>query len=660
MFMSNKILIVEDEFVVANDLRLILVNAGYQVTGIAISAERAEELLKKDTPDIVLLDIRLEGRKTGIDLARKLRADNIAFVYLSAHSTQRILEEAKTTEPYGFLVKPFRVKDLLVTLDIAWYRYRQGLESRLQQKEVLQTRLTKLTHEMTDGKESLLKIAQIIQPFIPFDVIMVGIRPLDDQQFNDIGYSRVGFNEYRFIGEKELMAMAGLKSGTLLSMTEDLAGDNRPVIRKGLTQEKAGVLSLQKIVFDCFKLEICLECPLSLSDGQSIRYSFYSRQPEVYTHNHVALLTFLEKCLTDVTEKMLRGRTNLVNADVNSSLMESQQNELTNYLEFKDIIGKSPLLLTALDLVVQVAPFNTSVLILGETGTGKEKVAHSIHLLSPRKSGPFVKVNCAAIPIALVESELFGHEKGAFTGAIEKRKGKFELANGGTIFLDEVGELPLEIQVKLLRVLQEREVESVGGSSARKVNVRIVAATNRNLEREVSNGRFRLDLYYRLCVFPITLPPLRERKSDIPALALFFANKFCNEFNKPFMGIAESMIREMEDYDWPGNIRELENILEQAVILNDGKTAIALKRSLRVVEPEVRTKVNVGTLADVKQLQRETEKDYIISILKRALGRIRGENGAAELLQLKPTTLESKIAKLGILKEDYMDSSGTS
>ncbi len=657
--MGNKILIVEDEFVVANDLRLILMNAGYRVNGIATSAEQADELLKKDKPDIVLLDIRLEGKKTGIDIARKLREDNIAFVYLSAHSNQKILEEAKATEPYGFLVKPFREKDLLVTLDIAWYRYRQGLDSRLEQRALVQSRLMKLMDEMTDRKESLLMISQVLQSFIPFDLIMVKLRPVDSQEFDEMGYSRIGFNEYEFIGEKELMIMTGLKGGRLPSVIEEPSGDKNPVVYKGLPPGKSGVLSLQKIVFDYFKLETCLELMLLLNDGQSIRYNFYSRQSEVYTQNHLALLTFLKKCLTDVTEKMCYGKSDLVNPRIQSGDTKSQDNEIpSTYPEFKDIIGKSPLLVAALDLVVQVAPYNTSVLILGETGTGKEKVAQSIHLLSPRKNGPFIKVNCAAIPVALVESELFGHEKGAFTGAIEKRKGKFEQADGGTIFLDEIGELPLEVQVKLLRVLQEREIECVGGSISRKVNVRIVAATNRNLEREVSNGRFRLDLYYRLCVFPITLPPLRDRKSDIPALALFFADKFCKEFNRPFVGIAQPMIREMEAYDWPGNIRELENVLEQSVILNDGMSAIALKRSLSLVEAELSGKVHIGTLADVKQVQRETEKEYIISILKKALGRIRGERGAAKLLNLKPTTLESKIAKLGILKEDYLDSSG--
>src|SRR5690606_6671542 len=206
---------------------------------------------------------------------------------------------------------------------------------------------------------------------------------------------------------------------------------------------------------------------------------------------------------------------------------KKKEGEASDRKAFKGIIGHHHLLLSALDLAAQVAPYNTSVLILGESGTGKEGVAQAIHLLSPRRKGPFVKVNCAAIPATLIESELFGHEKGAFTGAIERRKGKFELADGGTIFLDEIGELPPGMQVKLLRVLQEREIEYVGGSSPVKVNVRIVAATNRNMEKEVAERNFRLDLYYRLNVFPLSLPPLRERKTDIEALALFFGHKFC-------------------------------------------------------------------------------------------------------------------------------------
>jgi transcriptional regulator with PAS, ATPase and Fis domain len=261
-------------------------------------------------------------------------------------------------------------------------------------------------------------------------------------------------------------------------------------------------------------------------------------------------------------------------------------------------------------------------------------------------------VNCAAIPATLVESELFGHEKGAFTGAVEKRKGKFEQANGGTIFLDEIGELPLAIQVKLLRVLQEREIEYVGGSTPIKIDVRIVAATNRNLEHEVAQGNFRLDLYYRLNVFPITLPPLRERKTDIEALLLFFADKYSKAFHKTFNGIAPSMLEKMCAYNWPGNIRELENVVEQSVVLNDGRSPLQLMRKL-IPTSAFTSKENINNLQDVKDIQQETEREYIVSILRKTKGRIRGINGAAGLLNIKPTTLESKMVKLNINRHEF-------
>jgi len=357
----------------------------------------------------------------------------------------------------------------------------------------------------------------------------------------------------------------------------------------------------------------------------------------------------LKMCLTAIAEKMIGCVTPPMSQP---GSFNKKHSEAVHHPAFQDIIGNHPLLLAALDLTTQVAPYNTSVLILGESGTGKEKVAHYIHDLSQRKNGPFVKVNCAAIPATLMESDLFGHEKGAFTGALEKRKGRFEQADGGTIFLDEIGELSLDMQVKLLRVLQEKEILYVGGGSPVKVNVRIIAATNRNLEKEVAAGNFRLDLYYRLNVFPITLPSLRERKTDIEALSLFFANRFCKEFNKPFTGISASMMEKMCAYNWPGNIRELENIMEQSVILNDGKSKLELKRNLITMAPVLSDDVSIETLGDVKLIQQETERAYIISILKKANGRIRGTNGAAELLNIKPTTLEAKMAKLNIKKRD--------
>jgi len=647
--MKKNILIVEDEFIVANALRLTLLQAGYKVTGIAPSSEAAEEHIEKLKPDLVLLDIRLNGELSGIDLAKKLSAANIAFIYLSANSSQKILLEAKKTEPFGFLVKPFREKDLLVALDIAWYRQKNSLESRLLQETVLQKQLLDISNETAEDKVKLLKIARAVRSFIPFDLIVAGARPLPTGQYTDSGYLRTGFDDYQFIGENELMTIAGLNRNTLSVIIENSSTAAPDGIYDSGTMN-ALVSPLQKLWLECFKIESYLVFHVTTGRGLDYYYTFYSRQRDIYMQKHLTIMNLFRPCMTSVTEKMIVSES--ISIPETSYVAGKDELEITGRQEFAGIIGKHPLLLAALDLTIQVSPYNTSVLILGESGTGKEKVARSIHALSARKSGPFIEVNCGAIPASLIESELFGHEKGAFTGATEKRKGRFEQAEGGTIFLDEIGELPLEMQVKLLRVLQEKEINYVGSNLPKKIDVRIVAATNRILEKEVADGRFRLDLYYRLNVFPITLPPLRERKSDIAALASFFASKFCKEFNKTFKGIAASMMDDMLAYYWPGNIRELENVLERSVILYDGKSELQLKQTLTGILPEASGRAEIETMDDVKLVQQETERAYIISMLKKAEGRIRGTGGAAELMNIKPTTLESKMAKLGITRGD--------
>jgi DNA-binding NtrC family response regulator len=652
--MSKKILIVEDEFIVANDLRLILEQAQYTISGIAESVEEAEDQLNKCKPDLVILDIRLKGKLSGIDFARKLRAEHIAFIYLSANSNQKILENAKTTEPYGFIVKPFREKDLLVTLDIAWYRHTHSLESKLRQEEHLQKQLVEIGNESLNAQQKLLKLAGAIQPYIPFDFIVYGIRPLNAEQLGDLGYLRIGFDEYQFIGEKELRTITALSKSDLAHIIQNSpANNNVRIFSNESADKKPENSTLQRLVMDHFQLDSCLVFPVALGYGLSVHYFFYSRKQNIYNKDHLALLSRFKTSLEELAEQTIfEGTSAPVEKRGPVSALDAPGNKASSHPGFKTIIGSHHLLLSALDLAVQVASYNTSVLILGESGTGKEKVAQSIHALSPRVNQPFIKVNCAAIPGSLVESELFGHEKGAFTGAIDKRKGKFEQANGGTIFLDEIGELPLDMQVKLLRVLQEREIEYVGGSTPLKIDVRIVAATNRNLEHEVALGNFRLDLYYRLNVFPITLPPLRERKTDIEPLALFFADKYSHAFNKTFNGIAPSMLEEMCAYHWPGNIRELENVVEQSVVLNDGRSPLQLIRKL-IPTTAFTGRQNINNLQDVKHIQQETEREYIISILKKTKGRIRGINGAAELLNIKPTTLESKMIKLNIKRQDF-------
>lgn len=316
---------------------------------------------------------------------------------------------------------------------------------------------------------------------------------------------------------------------------------------------------------------------------------------------------------------------------------------LTAEDEFKGIIGDAESIRDVLDNIRIVGASDISVLLLGESGTGKELVAQSIHRVSSRKLKPFVAVNCAALPANLIESELFGHEKGSFTGAIDKRIGKFEQGNEGTVFLDEIGELPLELQVKLLRVLQEKEVEPIGGQK-RKVNVRIIAATNRNLENEVSMGHFRVDLYYRLNVFPITLPPLRERKEDIAILANHFVNIYARKENKTIIGVADHVIQSMLNYNWPGNIRELENLMARSVLLTNGPIINSLK-----LPGQYQASVGVP-LERIKSMM-ENERDHILSALERCNWKIYGQDGAAGLLELNPSTLNSRMKKLGIEKK---------
>ena len=454
--MKHKILIVEDQFIEANNLRLILDRAGYTVLPIAASFVEAMEMLDRHKPDLVLLDIYLQGALTGIDFAKMLSPRNVPFVYLTANSNRKIFLAAKATKPYGFLVKPFRQRDVLATLEVAF-----ELHGALQNKS-LQTK-----------------------EYAPVNTI-----PAYDDSFHIVTKSR----------------------------------------------------AMQHVL------------------------------------EHIRL----------------------------------------------------------------VGPSETSVLILGESGTGKELVAKAIHDSSRRNTRPLVVVNCGALPPTIIESELFGHEKGAFTGAFEKRAGSFEQANGGTIFLDEIGELATDLQVKFLRVLQQKEIQPIGGVS-RKVDVRIISATNRHLDEEVAAGRFRMDLYYRLNVFPIIIPPLRDRKEDIMLLANFFIRKFSVLENKTITGFSAEVIQAMENYDWPGNVRELENLMHRTALLTNGPvvTEFHLKKDpLKEISSEKKLKSIT-----------ENEREHIIATLKSCNWKVYGPGGAAELLDIHVSTLNSKIKKLGIEKD---------
>ena len=312
---------------------------------------------------------------------------------------------------------------------------------------------------------------------------------------------------------------------------------------------------------------------------------------------------------------------------------------------FEGIVGSSEALRAVLDKVRLVAGTDATVLIGGETGTGKELIARAIHMHSDRRRRPFVKVNCASIPAELLESELFGHERGSFTGAIAQRIGRFEAAHGGTLFLDEVGELPLHLQSKLLRAVQEQEFERVGGSRTIEVDVRIVAATNRDLKAMVEENRFRADLYYRLAVFPVNVPPLRERHEDIPLLARYFVRKHAARMDRNIESIPTYALEALMNYDWPGNIRELQNVIERSVVLSNGpELHVALPEADNRPGP-IAVPVRASNVTDI------SERARILQVLKETKGMVGGANGAAARLGLKRTTLQSRMRKFNIARQ---------
>jgi formate hydrogenlyase transcriptional activator len=323
-------------------------------------------------------------------------------------------------------------------------------------------------------------------------------------------------------------------------------------------------------------------------------------------------------------------------------MLEMENSQLKEQIKrtynFNEIVGSGPEMQQVYELISLVSESNSTVLITGETGTGKELIARAIHSASPRKDKLMIKVNCAALPANLIESELFGHEKGAFTGALERRIGKFELADNSTLFLDEIGEMPLEAQVKLLRVLQEKELERIGGKTTIKVNVRIITATNRNLEEEVKAGRFRSDLYYRLNVFPIHLPPLRDRRDDIIPLAHLFVDRYSKATGRKVSKISPKVLHELTSYPWPGNVRELEHLMERCVLLSDD----VLIREIHLPRQQQESKAQP---VPPTQTLSEVERAYIIEVLKQFQGKISGLDGAAEFLDIPATTLHSKIKK---------------
>lgn len=657
-----KILIVEDEYLIASNLEIILQDAGYPVIGIANSVVKALAIIENQRPDMVLLDIYLKGDETGIELAKKLEKVGIPFIYISANDNQSVLESVKVTQPSGYIVKPFREKDILTALEIGRYRHSHGVELKLREEKALQIALTDALSEKGNWDDKLLSIAKLFLKHIPFDFLTIRRQRLD--VIDTFNYYRVGYEEY------QILTPQAIEQITKSKVNFNSFPPNDPMLKSParFDQEDSDGWEKQdsyiQLLSKTFRLNSSLHMPFRLGDGEFFVICFLNRSTKPFPPQNLALLENLEQPLLLTLERIAAyEEVERLSEKLKRENVYLQQ-EVKTLVNFEEIIGQSSSLLNLFKLVTQVAPTDTTVLVMGESGTGKELIARAIHNQSERKDKILVKINCATLPANLIESELFGHEKGAFTGASERRIGKFELAHGGTIFLDEIGEIPLDLQAKLLRILQEKEIERIGGKAPVKTDVRIIAATNRNLETEVMEGRFRMDLFFRLSTFPLTLPPLRERQDDIILLADFFARKLSKKHKKSFSGFSETVLSELNSYNWPGNIRELENVIEQAIILSDGQSLLTLGRPLQrrsfamnVPVHNENKKVDIPVkplapkdFAEIKQMQEVTEREYIMAILNQTNGRIRGPGGAAELLNLRPTTLEYRIEKMGIRK----------
>lgn len=642
--MGLNVLIVEDQFIEANELKLSLQGAGHRVCGTARTYNEALDILDKASPQIVLVDIFLNEKSSGLDLAMVLTKRNMPFIYISANSSSSILEAAKATRPYGFLIKPYREKDLLVALEIASYRHQHACELVLRQEQLLTKLLYRIIDQTAPASHKLLQVVKTLAPYIPFDYVNIDIDITEDDLRSVFCYRRIGYEEYEFHDGIQIAEKFNLNCDDYKAWRKDTALSNVVKIESAAQFEQACRKTpfLDVLRRNC-AVKSRLIVPLLSATATPIGIRFYSCKDDSYNQENLELISALRVALGVVLDKIRSERQSNLPVAGGSSIATSSTAPV-----IAGIIGRSPQLLGALDQATQVAAFDTVVLILGETGVGKGGVAQAIHEQSPRCKKPMVKINCAAIPATLIESELFGHERGAFTGATERRIGKFEQANGGTIFLDEIGDLPIEIQPKLLRVLQEKEFERLGGRTTIKADVRVIAATNRNLTKDIAAGKFRMDLYYRINVFPICLPPLRERKDDISLLAGHFLHQRAVAMNEPVKNITGGALRTLMAYSWPGNVRELQHVIERHVVLNRSLQISSIDLPAEIpVEPDFQTEVpeeSVKSLAEV-------DRHHIIAVLRKCNGRVSGKGGAAALLNMPATTLTSKMKKLGIVKQ---------
>jgi formate hydrogenlyase transcriptional activator len=531
-------------------------------------------------------------------------------------------------------------------------------ETKLQRQNERFELLLNLTAKITsslDLREVLRAIAANIREVIDADAVTVALPDTASEKFRVFA---MDFPHGKGVIKEELLVTPSAAVRKAMDTLKPVVFDTRD--RDELEPDRYGLAAAEGLKAAC-------NIPL-VNRGRALGIVSILRTTETpLTPEDVDFLSRASGPIAIAVENALAYREI---SELRDKLAEEKlylEEEFRSEMGFEQIIGTSPALKHVLQQVETVAPSDSTVLLLGETGTGKELIARAIHDRSRRKQRTLVKLNCAAIPTGLLESELFGHEKGAFTGAISQKIGRLQLADQGTLFLDEVGDIPIEIQPKLLRALQEREFERLGSTHTRKVNVRLVAATNRDLETMIANKEFRSDLYYRLNVFPIRIPPLRDRKEDISQLVSHFVQKFAKEMQKPIEAIPTAVMKGLRTWDWPGNIRELENFIERAVLLTRGKSLEAPLAELRKINTEGLAHTD---LPEVKQVAGERansrsdkssvadeyerkQRDQIIRALTACKGRVGGADGAAARLGMNRTTLLSRMKKFAIYPKQY-------
>lgn len=607
---GHTLLLVDDDSTALKILRQTLMHRGLQLL-IARNGKDALDLARDKRPALILLDIMMPGMD-GYEVCQRLMADpatrGSAVIFLSALDDATDKVRGLELGAVDYITKPFSAGEVLARVEthLTIHRLRQRLAQR---NEELELENHHILASMGEGLYCLDTDGRVTYA-------------------NRAAAAMTGWDEEQLVGrmvEDLYQPPIVSNDGRRCSIAETLSSGQSCHADDEVFRSRSG---------DGFPVE-CSCTPVIA--GEEMRGG-------VLVFRDITERKQAEQALQAALEKVEKLRDRLQAETI--YLMD----EVREQHHFGEIVGNSAALQAVLDLVAQVAPTDTTVLIEGESGTGKESIARAIHDLSPRRERPLIKVNCAGISASLVESELFGHEKGAFTGAHRTRAGHFELADGGTLFLDEFGDLSADLQAKLLRVLQEKEVTRVGGDKAIKVNVRVIAATNRNLGEMVDSGDFRLDLFYRMNGFPLIMPPLRDRQGDLPLLVAAFLKRMQSRLGRRFEGVTEASMAAMQRYAWPGNIRELQNVIERAAILSPGPM-VEIHDPMPSADGTGQACAPTGSLADGAEALvtlAEAERNHILRVLEATGGVVGGRDGAAAILDLPDSTLRSRMKKLGL------------